>query len=250
MATTRKPKRKTLTKALQKRLIMEAQSCCPWCEKPMQHDEVEFHHIDEDRSNNSFENLILVCRNHHGQITSKAIPLWDVVLKKQILCNRNEMERLGFLKPAPTRPAPSGPKIGRDNNGIAANEVHVENLHLHRDKKAGRREITPGLIEADPDMRTYATYLVKKYIAWRKKGSIVDSRKFNPRSAHGILGKGYGSTDSVLLITQARFHRWVTDAQKKIDGTSFGRINKGKKIRNYHSWEEHLQQRHGTTSHD
>lgn len=228
---------------------MEAQSCCPWCERPMRDDEVEFHHIDEDPSNNAFENLILVCRNHHGQISSKAIPYWEVILKKQILCNRFEMERLGFLKPQAspkTSKASTGPTIGRDNNGIAANQVHVENLHLHREKKnRGRREITPGLIEADPDMRTYANYLVKKYIAWRQKGKIVDKRKFDPGSAHGILGKGYGSPDSVFLIPQARFPKWVEAAQKKIDRTAFGLINKGKRIRNYHSWEEHLQERHG-----
>jgi hypothetical protein len=108
-----------------------------------------------------------------------------------------------------------------------------------------RREITPGLIEAEVDMRTYANYLVGRYIDWRKKGQDIDGRRFSPGSAHGILGEGFGSPTSVLLIPQSRFFDWVSSAQAKIDRTAFGRINKVRKGRNFHSWEEHLAERHG-----
>lgn len=244
MATSRKPKRKALTKALQKKVIVEARGQCPWCEKPVVAAETEIHHIDSDRTNNSFENLIFTCRNHHGQIEAQVIPHWEVLLKKQILSNPLVIERLGLTqKPA----APPSPIVGRDNHGIAAEEVHIGTLKMEREKSKGRRSITPGLIEADPDMRTYATYLVKKYISWRKKGAPIDHRKFSPGSAHGILAEGFGSPDSVLLIPQSRFASWMRQAQRKIDGTTFGRINTRNGFPNYHSWEQHLLERRGGT---
>ena len=134
----------------------------------------------------------------------------------------------------------------RDNYGLAAQIVNIDTLKMQREGGSkGRREITPGLVEADPDMRTYADYLVKKYIEWRKKGFAIDKRPFSAASAHGILGEGFGSLSSVFLISQGRFHDWVSQAQEKIDRTTFGKNNKKRNGRNYHTWEEHLAQRHG-----
>ena len=135
----------------------------------------------------------------------------------------------------------------RDNYGVNAG-MYVDKLNIPRQRGSkGRREITPGLIEADPDMRTYADYLVKKYIDWRKKGTAIDKRGFSAGSAHGILAEGFGSPSSVLLIPQGRFQIWVVQAQSKIDRTVFGRINTSKGTRNYHTWDEHLTQRRGLT---
>src|SRR5438128_9863522 len=85
----------------------------------------------------------------------------------------------------------------RDNYGIAAQTVTVGTVKVQRGRRNGRREVTPGLIEADPDMRTYATYLVGRYIEWRKKGQHIDGRRFSPGSAHGVLSEGFGSATSV-----------------------------------------------------
>ncbi len=59
------------------------------------------------------------------------------------------------------KPAEPGPAIYGDNHGIAAKEVHIGTVKIGRQGK-GKRATTPGLIEADPDMRTYASYLVKR----------------------------------------------------------------------------------------
>jgi hypothetical protein len=155
------------------------------------------------------------------------------------------MAEAGALPP-PKGQAPAATVLMRDNYGIAAETVKIDTVNLRRESGAkGRREITPGLIEADADMRTYADYLVKKYIDWRKKGSAKDNRPFAAGSAHGILAEGFGSPSSVFLIPQARFHDWVLQAQAKIDGTTFGRNNKKWKGRNYHTWDEHLAERRG-----
>jgi hypothetical protein len=246
MATNRKPKRKALTKALERKIILEAGGQCPWCQTKVLASEVEIHHIDEDRSNNVPENLLLVCRNHHGQIGARVIPNWEVLLKKQMLSNPGTLERLGLKKKEET-PPPIAPIVGRDNSGIAVNQVNIGTVHLRKTSK-GRRSITPGLVEANPDMRTYATYLVGKYIEWRMKGASIDKRKFSPGSAHGILAKGYGSPGSVLLIPASKFFKWVGDAQMKIDGTVFGQRNKRNGYPNYHTWEKHLAERGSSVS--
>ena len=240
MLGEKKPKRKSLTRALERRIILEAKGECPWCQKPVIAAEVEIHHIDSDRSNNSPENLILTCRNHHGQITAQVIPDWEVKLKKQILCNPATMERLG-LAPSVKQTAESNPIVNGVNNGVAAKRI--DKVVINNKSPKGRRSNTPGLVESDPDMRTYANYLVAKYIEWRLNGKSIDKRKFSPASAHGILGEGFGCGNSVYLIAQLRFFEWVKQAQRKIDGTVFGKRNRNAGIRNYHSWDEHLKER-------
>jgi hypothetical protein len=155
------------------------------------------------------------------------------------------MAEAGALPP-PKGQNPATAFTMRDNYGMAAKTIKIGMVKMHREGGSkGRREITPGLIEADADMRTHANYLVRKYIDWRKKGVAIDKRPFAAGSAHGILAEGFGSPSSVLLITQERFHDWVLQAQAKIDRTTFGKINKSKGKRNYHTWEEHLADRHG-----
>jgi hypothetical protein len=198
----------------------------------------QLHHIDGDRSNSRRENLILFCANCHGQQIAGIISEADVKLWKR-------MAEGGGLT-SPTGKPRAEQFVMRDNYGIAAQNVTVGTVKLHQERHpTGRREVTPGLIEADPDMRTYATYLVGKYIDWRKKGRQIDGRLFAAGSAHGILSEGFGSPTSVLLIPQTKFQSWTAQAQRKIDRTTFGRINNSRGNRNYHSWEEHLTERHG-----
>jgi hypothetical protein len=195
----------------------------------------ELHHIDGDRSNTVGTNLVLLCANCHNKQQAGVISEADMMMWKR-------MGVAGALPP-PKGARPEGKVVMRDNYGLAAETVNIREFKVVGAAIAkGRRSITPGLIEADPDMRTYAGYLVKRYIEWRIKGGTVDKRHFAPGSAHGILGEGFGSPSSVFLIPQTRFHEWVAQAQAKIDRTVFGKNNKN---RNYHTWVEHLAQRHG-----
>lgn len=199
----------------------------------------QLHHIDGDRSNSSRENLILLCANCHGQQIAGIISEADVKLWKR-------MGEAGALTPPAEQQPQHVAVLMGDNYGIAAQTVTVGTVKVSRERRlTGRREVTPGLIEADADMRTYATYLVGKYIEWRKKGREIDGRKFLPGSAHSILSEGFGSPTSVLLIPQTKFQSWMAQAQRKIDRTTFDRINNSRGNRNYHSWEEHLAERHG-----
>jgi hypothetical protein len=197
----------------------------------------ELHHIDQDRSNTTKGNLILLCANCHSQQQVGIISEADIMVWKRMAQARALPPQKGSPPPAQTI---------HNNYGVAANTVRIEKLNMRTGSSKGRREVTPGLIEADADMRTYATYLVGRYIEWRKNGQRIDKRPFSPGSAHGILGEGFGSPSSVLLIPQTRFHDWVASAQAKIDRTTWGRNNKMRNGRNYHTWEEHLAERRGT----
>jgi hypothetical protein len=154
------------------------------------------------------------------------------------------MAEAGAL-PKPKGHLPDAGTTIQNNYGIAGTTVNIQEVKLPRSEaKSGRREITPGLVEAEPDMRTYANYLVGRYIEWRKKSQSIDGRPFSAGSAHGILCEGFGS-QSVLLIPQSRFFDWVESAQAKIDRTTWGKINKKRVGKNYHAWEDHLKERHG-----
>lgn len=192
----------------------------------------EFHHIDGDSSNSTVENLILLCGSCHNQVSVGIFSEADVCLWKR-------MAEAGYL-PTPSELLPAGTTI-HNHGGIAGTEINVENLTIKQPKTSKTTPTLPGTIGADADMRTYADYLVKRYIEWRKKGVAIDRRSFSPGSAHGILGEGFGSPSTVMHIPQSRFIEWVAQAQFKIDRTAWGKINKH---RNYHSYEEHLKQRH------
>jgi hypothetical protein len=241
VAALKKPKRKALTKKLERQVIVEAGGKCPWCSERVTAAEIEIHHIDEDRSNNELSNLILTCRNHHGQIGAKLIPHWDVIVKKQLLCNPAVAERLGLNNPKAAGP---GPAIYGDNHGIAAKEVHIGTVKIGRQGK-GKRATTPGLIEADPDMRTHANYLVKRYILCARTGRSSTNGASHRLPHTESSRRASVLPGSVLLIPQKRFLEWVAQAQRKINGTVFGQQNRAKGNRNYHSWEEHLIERHG-----
>lgn len=226
--------RNRVTKSLEHQIREECGQACanPKC-REWSTSTHELHHIDGDRSRTVKENLVLLCANCHSKEQTGVISQADVMLWKR-------MAEANYLPPPKGQPPTRG-QIIEKNYGIVGEKVHIEKVEIPRERK-GPRAPMPGLIEADADMKTYATYLVKKYIEWRIKGQEIDRRRFSPASAHGILCEGFGSS-SAHLIPQARFFDWVFQAQAKIDNTAWGKINKRRVGRNYHTWEEHLGQR-------
>lgn len=232
-----KPKRKSIPKAIEHQVREQCGQACanPTCRKwsTATH---ELHHINGDRSCSVVENLILLCANCHSEEKQGVISPAQVMTWKR-------MAEFGYLPP-PAGQRPASKTIMRDNHGVIADHLQVENLTIKQTKeKSARSAPLPGTVGADADMRDYANYLSKRYIDWRKKGISmgIDKRSFSPASAQGILCEGFGSQSS-LILPQARFHEWVGKAQSKIDATVWGRMNPN---RNYHTWEEHLKLRHG-----
>ena len=230
-----KSNRKAIPKATEHQVREQCGQACanPACRKwnTATH---ELHHIDGDRSRSVIENLILMCANCHSEEGQGIISTAQVMTWKR-------MAEFGYLPP-PAGHEPVSRTTMRDNHGVIAD--HVENLTIKQTKeKSGKSVPLPGTVGAHPDMRDYANYLSKRYIDWRKKGIAmgIDKRRFLPAAAQGILCEGFGSQSS-LIVPQTHFHKWVTQAQGKIDATVWGKINPH---RNYHTWEEHLAQRRG-----
>jgi hypothetical protein len=230
-----KTKRKAIPKALDHQVRDQCDGACanPSC-REWASSTHELHHIDGDRANSVLDNLILLCANCHsreqaGIITGDEIQVWK------------SRAKIGNL-PLPKAIAPPSPSVGT-NYGIVAERIEKLTVNLAGGKPNGP-VLLAGTIGANPDMREYANYLVARYIDWRKKSDLywppVKGKRFKGGAAHGILCQGYKSV-SALRIPDHRFFEWVEATQGKIDNTIFGKHNS----KNYSTWEEFLQERHG-----
>jgi hypothetical protein len=194
----------------------------------------ELHHIDGDSSNSTAENLILLCANCHSKEQS------GIITREEILIWKSRA-KLGNL-PLPKEIIPPQTRV-ETNNGMIVGRVEKLKVTLSGGSKKADF-VFPGTIGANLDMREYANRLVKRYIEWRMKSDqywpSAKRQPFKAGAAHGILCKGYGS-QSVLKIPAHRFFEWVNSAQQKIDGTIFGK----QQTKNYSTWEEFLEERHG-----
>src|SRR4051812_33645833 len=65
----------------EKRVWQEAGSRCVFCPES-DVSALHVHHVDGDRTNNAFENLILVCATCHSKITAGVISASEVIAKK------------------------------------------------------------------------------------------------------------------------------------------------------------------------
>lgn len=81
----KKKPRKKLSPKLRSRLQKEVNSVCPFCSN----EEVEYfegHHIDEDRSNTIFQNMILICSICHTKIEE------GVIKREQVEAVKNGLD--------------------------------------------------------------------------------------------------------------------------------------------------------------
>jgi hypothetical protein len=240
-----KPLRKKLTKALERRVIMEAGAKCPWFEdgKKLEASETEIHHIDGDRAHNSLENLILTCRNHHGQIESSLIPAWEVMFKKTCLSNPATLERLG-LKPVGPVPTSSQKKRAKkslsvnnnpgimagtiNNTGTMAGTINVPQL------PKGPIQVV-GSLATSVDHYGYVEYLVKRlshYRSWRPGGGAPPD---NPGVVRKIFEREMGRLPKDFPLD--RFDDAVTNLLTKIKNTTLGRMGKAK-TSSFEQWKQ------------
>ncbi len=245
-----KPPRKAPSKATERKIILEAEGRCPWCEewRKLKAAEMEIHHIDGDRSNSVPENLILTCKNHHGQIESQVIPAWEVTLKKQILCNPGTLERLGLKKQEPVLKLVAKKRakqsvVGGNNSGIAAETIHNTGIMAGTIKipKSTKRPIhVIGSTVTSVDHYGYIEYLVKrlsKYRSWRPGGGGPPD---NPGAVRNIFERDFGRLPKDLALE--RFDDAVSYFLDKIENTTLGRMGKAK-VSTFEEWKQKGKQR-------
>lgn len=242
-----KPPRKDLTKAMQRRVFLEAEARCPWCEegRKLKSAEAEIHHIDGDRSNNVFENLILTCRNHHGQIESQVIPPWEVELQKKCLSNPATMERLGLKrvesKPPPRKSRKKAPVVAGNNSGVTAREIHNHGGIIAGTVKLDGVKRGPILVAnslaTSSDHYGYVEYLVKKlskYRSWKPPKSRGKAIPDNPGAVRNNFNSYFGRLPKDFPLD--RFNEAVEYFFEKTANTALGRIGKAK-LSTFEEWK-------------
>lgn len=204
-----------------------------------------------DEQRHAFENLVLFCSVHH-----KIVDDQPAKFTAELLQDMKEMhERDGSIELTHGDAQLARRLLDSYVQIVASGEAQVmvaspggiqaKNLTIKTSRKTLPIPLPPDAIGSNIAMRSYAEYLVKRYIDWRLKGveSGKDRRRFHPSMAHQLVERNFGAR--TYLVPQARFHDLVRFLQDVIDGTIEGRIKCSHGVRNYHSFEEHLSQLRG-----
>lgn len=231
--TTTTIKRVKLPALVRTNLIDEVRSCCPNpnCGKKGVR-LLEAHHIDGNRSHTTAENLLMLCANCHGEADKQLISREEVKFWKVLLIQGHHP----FLDAPNHRTTErKAPIVDGVNFGHAAQKMEV---HYHGAKPPAAYPVA-GTIEANSTHRAYVHYLGKRYIEWRLKGKseMGDDREFNPDAAWSVIQNTLGFAPYKAGIES--FPTVVEVITGMIDRTPFGSLNRSKRCRNYHSFDEH-----------
>lgn len=226
-------------------MILEAGGKCPWCDdqRKLLPSEAEIHHIDGDRNNNSLENLILTCRNHHGQIGGSLIPMWEVMLKKTCLSNPGTLERLG-LQPVNSKPVIEAkekvkrPVVGGANSGIAAETINNSGTMAGTIKfsKPPKGPVhVAGSLVTSADHYSYVDYLIKRLSHYRSWRPGAKGPADNPGAVRKIFEREMGRLPKDYPLE--RFNDAVGYLIAKIEKTALGKMGKAK-VSTFDQWKK------------
>ena len=193
-----------------------------------------------------FDNLILLCRNHH-KIVDDQPNKYTVEWLKTIKQNH---EQSGVFE-ITQEDARLARKLldsylqieAHDEAQVMVNSpgsIQAKHITIKTGKKRAPKIQPLDSIGANSEMRAYVAYLIKRYVDWRMKGieSGKDKRHFHPSMIHKWIQRDFG--DSTYYVSQKRFADLVENLQTLIDGTILGGIRRRSGERNYHSFEDHL----------
>lgn len=219
--------RAKLPSRTQKQVYQEAGSRCVFCpERDVS--ALQIHHIDSDRANDAFENLILVCATCHTKITAGVISESEVVTKKRQLKSEPQ------TADAPVSTGNGNVTVDRTiNTGTIAHTINK-----FAKGRTPRMHYPQGTIGADAMRKNYIDYLIKRYFDWRKADASYGSRRpFSHAVIHTNIQKEFGAKTFFVLVE--RFDVLAAYLQRKIDNTILGRNKKSRGERCYKSFAEY-----------
>jgi hypothetical protein len=221
-------KRVTIPKATEKRAYQQFTSRCGFCMEP-EIASLQVHHIDSDPSDNSLENLFLVCGTCHGKITGGVLSETDVNLRKR------QIEWMPTMPAAPISTA-SAPAVSVQNSHVGGDVAqHITKITTSKPPKISH---PIGSIGADLRMKGYIDYLLTRYSSHRKADTSFGRRtKFSHAEIHTTIQSEFGS--KTFFIPTGHFGDLVRFLQGRIDRTILGKTNLSRGTRNYHSFDEH-----------
>lgn len=215
-------KRTAVSRTLEKRVYQQAGSSCAFCSEA-DVASLQVHHLDENPSNNSFENLLLVCANCHTKITAGVLSEADVRLKKR---------QLDWAPKATTAAVSVSISGSQFKGNIAQNITNIST------RRQPRVQHPPGSLGADLQRRAYVDYLIGRYYDFRGADSAYGRRGgFSHAELHKTIQREFGCRTFFMPVEL--FPRLVDFLQMRIDRTIRGKHNRSRGVRNYHSFEEH-----------
>ena len=110
---------------------------------------------------------------------------------------------------------------------------------IHRGRRSNRpTEYPVGSIGRDLAKRNYVRYLVERYQRFRQADSSFGSGP--ARFSYAVIFKSIEREFKAptYYVPEARFHELVEYLQRRVDGTTLGKRNRKRNIRNYASPEE------------
>ena len=225
----KRPKqRKSIPPLLQKQLLQEVGNRCAFC-GIVDQAVLEFHHIDEDRSNCERENLIVVCANCHSKITRQEIEPAEVRLKKTELL---------WTHPATFQQPEKSPTQSVSVNAGDVSHSNIANNIIMRGKARARIQPPPNAIGADAIKAGYIQYLIQRYYDYRQAdASYGDSRPFHPAEINTNIQRKFKATRALIHVS--RFEELCNYIKGRVDQTIQGKRNRATGKPNYSTFEEY-----------
>lgn len=220
-------KRKPIPAKKKALLQKEVNSFCPICEDE-DVDHFQFHHIDENRENDEFDNLLMLCAICHSKITKGDIPQSDVIrikndLKQKVSEKKSEMGKvISFYSKV-------GNAVVGDNNKITINQ-----------RKPAPPKYPDGCIGADNMKANYIGHLISRYQEY-KKHEVGEEKMVYPIFVSHLKKKfKVGQTRTIYNVPVNRFEEMAEYVQSRIDETRLARMNRSKlQFKNYQTFAEY-----------
>ena len=203
----------------------------------------------------AFENLIILCKNHH-QVIDATPDTYTVDLLTEM---KDMHEREGFpeLTPQSSRQATIlytslnlTVKSGRDSQVMVQSPGSVQATTIGQlviktaSKKAPAIQPEGGAVGHDLNMRNYALHLIERYQEFQKRDQSKQGRgKYV--ALYNAIKREFGMKWD--FVPQARFHDLVAYLQYRILKSKVGRIKHAAGEKCFSTWGEWLQKQRGET---
>lgn len=181
------------------------------------------HHdiIDKNPKTYTIEKLLWMKRNHEGK-GSAELNIEDAKHSKLIFESLNKVLVKNITKK-------------KQINNNSPGSIQAENVTIKTTKSKIKILPTLGTVGSKPELRGYVHHLIKRYNTY----AVIGKSKFS----HSVIYKNIITNFGIdwEWVSEQKAPELINFLQEKITNTKQGRINKGKGIKNFSNYEEYIQ---------
>lgn len=195
--------------------------------------------VQTEKERNAYENLILLCGDHHKLVDARPDQYSSEVLRElkqahQRKFGRSAREGDDSIAKSLLKSYVKTLKVERVSGNVVVNDAKSVNIRTVAKKVVVGP--APGTIGADQKLVRYIDYLIRKYIDFASKDPF-QTRKFNPGRFRKNLEQKFRAHWKNLPVEKADdLTKYLQDC---IDKTSLAKLNKSKGVRAYSSMQEY-----------